>query len=579
MLPPNAPLACLSHGDLVRLVEARDVRIREMSARMEELGRRVAWFERQLFGSLSERRALQGADARQLFLDEMLEVPEEPPVPGMTIKSYERSQRRKPTEIMETDSRLNFGPGVPVQVIEVPNPELAGLGPDDYEVVDERCTFRLAQTPGAYVVLKYVRKVVKIKAVTEPVTDGAGHVQASEEGESRSEGGPVMFEATTSQDAVAEEVAQVGTRAGGPAPHLAVPRLSCPPVPPAIFERSFADVSFLAGTVVDKFLYHLPLYRQHQRLEQGGIFVHRGTLTRLVHRLAELLEPIHVAVLSSVLLGDFLTVDETPTKAGRENGKMRKGWFWGFHGVQGEVAFVFSPSRSSAILDDVLRDYNGGVLSDGYVGYESFTKARMGSIIRYQCWAHARRKFIEAEKFAPDKVNQVINWIQILYAVEEKARGCPERLLALRQRVSKPTMNKLFRFLEKDLSETAFLPSNPFVKAAAYAAQRKTELMACLDNPAVPLDTNHLEREFRPHAVGRKNWMFHVTEVGVRAAGIFCTLIRSCIKVQVDPTTYLVDILQRIETHPALDVHLLTPRLWKENFASAPLTSDLRPQR
>ena len=69
MLPPNAPLACLSHGDLVRLVEARDVRIREMSARMEELGRRVAWFERQLFGSLSERRALQGADARQLFLN------------------------------------------------------------------------------------------------------------------------------------------------------------------------------------------------------------------------------------------------------------------------------------------------------------------------------------------------------------------------------------------------------------------------------------------------------------------------------------------------------------------------------
>lgn len=328
--------------------------------------------------------------------------------------------------------------------------------------------------------------------------------------------------------------------------------------------------------IVDKFLYHLPLHRQHQRLEQCDIYLSRVTLTRLVHRVAELLEPIHVAVLSSILQSPVLTVDETPTKAGRANGKMLTGYFWGFYGSLNEIAFVFSPSRSGAILRDVLRDYNGKLLCDGYEVYNSFAGSRPDSVALIQCWGHARRTFLEAEKLLPDKVNRVLAEIQILYAMEEKGRGCPDKLLELRQRVSKPTMERLFAFLEKELDETALLPSNPFAKAAKYAVQRKAELMACLDDPAVPLDTNHLEREFRPHAVGRKNWMFHVTEVGARAAGILYTLIRSCVLAQVDPTAYLTDVLQRIETHPAVDVGLLTPRLWKENFASAPMTSDLR---
>jgi hypothetical protein len=91
----------------------------------------------------------------------------------------------------------------------------------------------------------------------------------------------------------------------------------------------------------------------------------------------------------------------------------------------------------------------------------------------------------------------------------------------------------------------------------------------------VPIDTNHLEREIRPIALGRKNWLFCWTEVGAQDVGIFQSLLATCRLQGVDPYTYLVDVLQRVETHPAAEVALLTPRLWKEHFAENPLGSDL----
>jgi len=96
-----------------------------------------------------------------------------------------------------------------------------------------------------------------------------------------------------------------------------------------------------------------------------------------------------------------------------------------------------------------------------------------------------------------------------------------------------------------------------------------------LANPDVPLDTNQLEREIRPVALGRKNWLFCWTEVGARHVGIIYSVLASCRLQGVDPYVYLVDALQRVDTHPALEVHLLTPRLWKQHFADQPLRSDL----
>ena len=113
------------------------------------------------------------------------------------------------------------------------------------------------------------------------------------------------------------------------------------------------------------------------------------------------------------------------------------------------------------------------------------------------------------------------------------------------------------------------------IKAINYTLTKTTALRVFLENPDVPLDTNHLERALRPIPMGRRNWLFCWTELGAEHVGVIQSLICTCKLHQVDPYTYLVDVLQRINLHPAKDVEALTPRLWKDEFAAVPLRSDL----
>jgi len=150
-----------------------------------------------------------------------------------------------------------------------------------------------------------------------------------------------------------------------------------------------------------------------------------------------------------------------------------------------------------------------------------------------------------------------------------------EAKLAHRGEYTKPLVDAFFVWLKQTVITAVLLPTNPFGQAAEYALKRETALRVFLADPDVPMDTNHLEREIRPVALGRKNWMFCWTEVGARQVGIIYSLLASCRLQGVDPYVYLVDVLQRVDTHPALALQLLTPRLWKEHFAGQPLRSDL----
>lgn len=488
----------------------------KLESRNAELLRRVQWFERQVFGQRSERRPQ--FDARQLCLGEALEISEEPPAKEETVKQYERRSRKACWKV-EGEEDLRFDPSVPVKVIKVPNPEIDGLPESEYEVIREKVTYRLAQRPGSYVVLKYVRKVVKIKG-----------------------------------------------------------ELPSPPAPPAVIERSLADVSFLAGLSVDKFCYHIPLHRQHQRLAHAGVRISRGTLTNLVHRTAELLEPIYNALLSSILQSEVLLMDETTMKAGRKaKGKMRVGYFWPIYGDKDEIAFPFAASRALKVAREALGEFCGVLVTDGYKVYERYSET-VESVTHAQCWSHTRRKFIEAEQVEPALVGAALDHIGKLYSLEAEFRRkglSPEELLAKRAEHSRPVVEEFFRKLEQTFQEQVLLPSNPFTKAVSYALEREKQLRVFLQHPGVPLDTNALERQIRPVAIGRKNYLFCWTEVGARYAGILYSLIASCRLQGVDPFVYLVDVLQRVDSHPSMDVHLLTPRLWKENFSKSPMRSDL----
>jgi transposase len=484
----------------------------------QELERRVAWFERQLFGQKSERRIYEKTGA-QLCLGELLPVDQKPPEPKETVKSYERRQRREFPDLADDESGLRFDSSVPVETINVPNPVIESLSADQIEEITEKVTYRLAQMRGAYKVLKYVRKVVKIK--------------------------------------------ETGN-------------LTSPPAPAAVIDRSYADVSFIVGLILDKILYYLPLYRQHQRLEACGIHLSRATLINLVLRAAQLLEPIYLALLSSILQSQVLVMDETPVRAGRKSkGKMQKGYFWPIYGERDEIAFLFAASRGLKVVSEALKDFGGILVTDGYRVYERFAE-KVNSVTHAQCWVHTRRGFDEAKKEEPVLSNQALDFISALYRIEERGKhlGDEERL-ELRGKESKPIVDEFFRWLTTTFATKVLLPTNAFTRAVNYALEREKALRVFLEYPNVPMDTNGVERALRPIPMGRKNWLFCWSELGARAVGILQSLVSSCKLQGVDPYVYLVDVLQRIDSHPAQDVHLLTPRLWKENFAKSPLISDL----
>lgn len=496
----------------------------QLKNRVTELQQQLTWFQNQLFGRKSEQRYVDG-DARQLSLGEGLEsLPDPVEVETVEVR-YQRTRTKQPLENAVSDEGLRFDPGVPVQETRIEPPQIKHLTADQYEVIGEDINHRLAQRPGAYVVLKTIRPVVKLKATAEEQT-----------------------------------------------------KIVTAPAPGNVLDKCSADVSFLAGMLVDKFVYHLPLYRIHQRLKQAGIALARGTLTTWVHRSIALLVPIHQAQLESILNSRTLAMDETPIKAARTApGKMQTGYFWPVYGEQDEVVFPFFNNRGAKNVEAVLKNYRGVLLTDGYAAYDKYAQ-QVNTVVQAHCWAHTRRMFLKAEDSEPERTKIALEHIRLLYHHDAQLKErnlTDEKRLLHRAEHSKPVVEVFFAWLEQQLTERSLLPQDPFTQAVSYALQRKESLSVFLTYPDVPLDTNHLERALRVIPMGRKNWLFCWSETGAEYVGIVQALLTTCKLHGVNPYDYLVDVLQRVGQHPASQVHELTPRLWKQHFAANPLRSVL----
>ena len=508
----------IDREQLIGLVLDAQAQRAALDARLQSVEQQIRWFQKQLFGAKSKRRIVTD-DSSQLCLGEAA-APSPGPTPAATPVRGHTRRKSKVTDEPE-EPGLRFDESVPVETIQIPNHELEGLPEDGCAEVSEKINYRLAQKPGAYVVLKIVRKTVKRKDTEQ---------------------------------------------------------LLCPAAPASVLEKSYADVSLLAGMLVDKFRYHLPLYRQHQRMRACGLEVSRSSLSNWVKRSIELLEPIYREQLASILESQVLSMDETPIRAGRKaKGKMRTGYFWPVYGDRDEVAFPYASSRAQRHVEEILMGYDGTLLSDGYSAYGRYAE-RHEKLVHALCWVHARRGFVKALDVEPERSKTALDFIATLYEHEEviqekELEGVPK--LEVRAQRSKPVVEALFVWLEQELVQSALLPTNPFTKAALYALDRKKGLEVFLADPDVPLDTNHLERALRVIPMGRKNWLFCWTEVGAHQVGQIQSLLATCVLHDVDPYTYLVDVLQRVAEHPQSKVDQLTPRLWKEHFADAPLRSML----
>ena len=505
-------------------LEALLALLASQSERIAALTRQLDWFKQQLFGARSEKRHL-GGDEQQLHLGEAFEAKAQAEAPATVVKPH---QRRRATRGADESAQPFFDESrVPIETIVLACPLTAGLDESEiarrFERIGEKHTFRLAQRPGSFVVLEYERAQYKER-----------------------------------------ETGLIG----------------CAAAPLGVIEGSRADVSFIAAMAIDKIAYHLPLYRQHQRLTDAGFKVSRPWLTQLMQQTAELIEPIYEAQFDSVRLSRIKAMDETPIRAGlAAPGKMNQGYFWPVYGELDEVCFAFHPSRNHGHVAESLGlkvPENAVLLSDGYGAYEAY--ASKMRIRHARCWAHARRYYFRAKDAEPQAAEEAMQMIAGLYRIEalikeRKLSGEDKR--AHRTEHSKPIVEAFFAWVTERFDAQGLLPSNPLTKALAYARAARSGLEVFLTDPDVPIDTNHLERALRVIPLGKKNWLFSWTELGAKHIGMLNSLIVTCRLHKVDPYDYLVDGLQRIAVHPNHRVSELTPRLWKQNFAGDPMRSDL----
>jgi transposase len=339
-------------------------------------------------------------------------------------------------------------------------------------------------------------------------------------------------------------------------------------LPERLLDRSLPAPGLLAHILVGKYCDHLPLYRQEQIYRQRhGVHLPRQSLTRWVELAAQWLKPIYEQIRTGVLGGGYVQVDETPVEyLAPGNGQTKQGYLWTCSRPGGDVFYRWETSRAAACMDHIIPvDFTGKLQCDGYAAYRAFANGRNGAIELAGCWAHVRRKFHEALEQSPRTAGWILRQIQHLYRVEARLRGHragPALRAAVRAHESRPIVERLERAFIRLKSSGRYLPQSLLGVAMDYALGQWPTLTVFLADGRVEIDNNLVENAIRPTALGKKNWLFMGdADAGERGAIIY-TVIESCRRRQIDPYTYLKDVLTRLPTMTNHQIPEVTPAAW-----------------
>jgi transposase len=327
-------------------------------------------------------------------------------------------------------------------------------------------------------------------------------------------------------------------------------KCGCAPVtapgPLKLVEGGRYSVEFAVYVAIAKYLYHLPLERQVRMYDANNLVVDSQTLWDQIELLAQHLGKSYEALLAEAFASPLIHVDETHWRMLSKNAG-KKWYAWTVASPNTVVHRIF-PSRSTATAREVLGDYHGIVIADGYEPYQTVARAGPDGVPRYTlafCWAHVRRKYVKAEPFAP-ACAEVIDLIGKLYEIE---RGLPDphaltgadresaltHILAVRREKSAPVVEAIKAWAGQQQG----LPESTFRKAIQYMLDLWHGLTVFLENPWVVLDNNFVERQIRPLVVGRKNHYGSKSKRGTEVAALFYSLIETAQMRGEDPAAYL----------------------------------------
>lgn len=339
-------------------------------------------------------------------------------------------------------------------------------------------------------------------------------------------------------------------------------------LPERIIDKGIPGPGLLASILVDKYMDHLPLYRQRQRFLRDNIPIAASTLDGWCKAALERLEILYDHLLEDTKSKGYLQADETPIKVldSNKKGAAHQGYYWVYNSpIDHTVLFDYRPTRGAKGPERVLSGFNGYLQTDGYKVYDKIGKQQ--EVTHLACMAHARREFEKALSNDKSRAELALLYIQQLYAVEAHAREnklSSQERKELRLEKALPILNKFGKWITQEVKST--LPKSQIGKAMRYSMERWDGLCAYLYDGILEIDNNLVENAIRPVALGRKNYLFAGSHQAAQRAAVIYSFFAICKKHEVNPYQWLKHTLENIMSINHKNIKDLYPQNFKNKM-------------
>ena len=505
------------------LLSLKDAEISQKNAEIKKLSDTLLWLRRKVFGKMSEKNLPLDPDQLLLFEQEHL-TDEERARLDKEVEAAEQQMTKTITVKVKPSRRDLDTTGLPTEVIDIypdGTTDENGKLKDEYVEIGTDESSRLEHIAAK----TYIKKTVIHK---------------------------VMLKSDSNNKTPEDR------------------RIICARLPLAPVNRCMAGASVLADIIIGKFMYHLPFYRQIQQYKESGITISDSTMGGWYEAAVEKLKLLYDILRQHILQSEYIQIDESVLPViDSEKHKARKGYEWCVRdAIRGAVMFYYDRgSRGGKVAREILGAYKGAVQCDGYDAYDQFEKN--DNITVYGCWAHARRKFVDALNENNRLATEALCFIRKIYKVESDANKAglnADERKEQRLKISYPTI----RLFETWMKETYLkvLPNSKMGDAIEYTYSLLPRLSRYVNDGRIHIDNNLIENAIRPLALGRKNYLFCGNDASAYRAAIVYSLISTCKAADVDPRTWMEDVLRKIPYYQRdqRDLAELLPFNWKNRY-------------
>jgi len=495
--------------------------LKEKDRLIKKLTDQLAWLRRKFWKASSEKYIPVDPAQRKIDFDGLDVLPEEEETINAAANEIDTYKRNKPEHTKKQPVRLTLPEDLRREE-EIIEPE--GID-ENWVRIGEEVTEQLEHKPGEI----YVRRIIRHKYALKK------DLQVQQE---------------LDMDGSVNKTIKIA-----PLPLLPLP-------------RSNAGASLLAELIMGKYMYHLPFHRQISLFKLEGVRIPASTVNDWFAGCGDLLRALYYRLKEIVLESDYIQIDESTVPViNNEKHRAVKAYLWVVRDVMKDLLFFYydKGSRAQKVVIELLHNYKGAVQTDGYEAYSIYENKK--GVLLLGCWAHARRKFIEALKEDKAGAQYALEQIGLIYGVESMAEDQEldyEKKAELRARLAYPILFGFERWIVSYMPKA--LPKGRMSQALTYTYSLFHRLSRYHLDGRYRIDNNLVENNIRPLALGRKNYMFCGNHDAAENAAIMYSLLGCCAASEVNPREWLTDVLTKIPYYNNdynLDLADLLPHNWK----------------